>query len=125
MLPPRLEKELQELGLAGWRFTILEDAYFVSVVFHEVPTSSRYNHPVTEVFVRIPRIYPESGPDMFWTSPDLHLADGRPPLGGDVLEEHAGRIWRRFSWHREKYWNPEIDWLGTHLEFVRQRFESS
>ncbi len=124
MLPPRLEADLSALSAGGWMFSLYEESGFISVILNNMPTTPLfYNQPTTDILVRVPRMYPEAGPDMFWTEPDLLLVDGRIPANADVLEHYCGRQWRRFSWHRQAAWNPAMDWLGTHVELVRQRLE--
>lgn len=121
MLPPRLEQDIATLRGAGWTLDVSEEPAFVSVVVHAVPTGPGFTPPTTDVLLRIPRAYPDAAPDMFWTAEDVRLVSGVPPKGAEALESYLGRRWRRFSWHRQRPWKPGADWLGSHLEFARQR----
>lgn len=67
--------------------------------------------------------YPVSALDMFWTELDVLRADGTVPSNADVVENHAGRTWRRFSWHRNGAWNPASNGLIDHFLFTMARLQ--
>jgi E2/UBC family protein E len=120
MLPPKLEKELQELG-PDHRVEVTDDGGFINLVFANFSLGEGFNKPASDLLVRVPRSYPEAGPDMFWVDVSVTLADGRPPQAADAIEgPFAGRQWRRFSWHRA-VWNPSIENIHSFLEFIRRR----
>jgi hypothetical protein len=48
------------------------------------------------------------------------LPGGQCPQNAGLIESYLDRQWRRFSWHRQA-WNPSVDNLHSHLEFVRRR----
>ena len=133
MLSPQLEAELLDLR-QRYSIAIIEESTVINLLIRSFPTSSLYNKPSTNVLLRIPRSYPDSGLDMFWTDPDLVLTNGAVPNGAqlmeqypslDTLPEFAGKQWRRFSWHPQfgpARWNPNLDNLVSYLEFVRKRF---
>jgi hypothetical protein len=62
--------------------------------------------------------YPMSAMDMFYTEPDVQPASGPIPPHASSIEPHAGRQWRRWSWHRNGIWKPGVDDLLTHWAFV-------
>ncbi|MFI5089184.1 MAG: E2/UBC family protein [Terriglobales bacterium] len=119
-LPPRLAKEIEQLELKP---EVAEDGSVVNLVFRDYPVPPGYNRSTTDLLVRIPLSYPDAGPDMFWTSPVLTLANGAAPQGSDLLETYMGQQWRRFSWHT--IWRPNIDNLHSYMHFVRRRLERS
>jgi hypothetical protein len=123
-LPPRLSQELAALEDGLLRIEIIEDSDFVNVVFKDFLIGAPFNLSASDLLIRVPRAYPDTGPDMFWASPNLLLADGRVPRGGESMETHAGRSWRRFSWHQAS-WRPTSDNLHSHLEFVRKRLRQN
>lgn len=125
MPTPRLREDLDRLKGAGWVTSILcEEAGFTNIVVKSVETGPLYQPGVTDLLLRVPNLYPDAALDMFWTDPELRLSNGSTPNRADVIETICQRQWRRFSWHRNGRWNPDIDWIGSHLEFVRQRFSS-
>jgi hypothetical protein len=120
MLPPRLARELEELGSA-WSSEVHEEECFFNVQFKDFPTGPAYSQPKTTILLRVPRAYPDAGLDMFWTDATLVLAAGGTPRNADSIEAYCGRSWRRFSWHPAR-WDPARDNLWSYLEFVRRRF---
>jgi len=118
-LPPRLEKELEELRREHV-LDIGEDADFVTVIFKNFPLGNGFDMSHSDILLRVPKSYPDAGPDMFWTDPNLHLAGGQIPQSAEAIENHLNKPWRRFSWHRQA-WNPSVDNMHGHMEFIRKR----
>ena len=60
---------------------------------------------------------------MFWTEESLTLKNGQTPQSAEVIENHLGKRWRRFSYHpyNNRPWNPAQDNIATYLEYVKQR----
>jgi hypothetical protein len=117
-LPPRLAKEIEQLELKP---EVTEDGSVVNLVFRNYPIPPGYNRSAADLLVRIPLSYPDAGPDMFWTSPALTLANGGVPQAADSLETYINQQWRRFSWHTR--WRPNIDNLHGYMNFVHRRLE--
>lgn len=118
-LPPKLANELAELR-AEHEIETYEDSSHVNVVFKNFPLGEAYNRQASDLLIRVPLSYPDSGPDMFWTDPGLLLRDGRLPQNANSEEIHANRRWQRFSWHHSR-WNSVTDNVDSYLEFVRCR----
>jgi hypothetical protein len=118
-LPPRLEKELQELRAAR-RVEIVEGSDWIYVVIPGFTLGEGFSVASSDLLIRLQRSYPDAGPDMFWVDVSVLLANGQPPQAAESLEDHIGRRWRRFSWHRQG-WNPSVDNLHGYLEFIRRR----
>lgn len=117
-LPPKLAREIA--GLES-KPEITEEGGVINLVFRQFPIPAGYNQPHADVLVRIPLAYPDAGPDMFWTSPQLSRQDGRPPQSAEVMESYIGQQWRRFSWHL--IWKPNTDTLDSYIHFVRRGLE--
>ncbi len=120
-LPPRLEKELEELR-KEYAITVIEEGAWINLVFPQFPLGDGFKVPTSDLLVRVQRTYADAGPDMFWLEKAVILADGQCPQAAQSIELYAGREWRRFSWHRQA-WNPTIDNLHSYLEFVRRRLK--
>lgn len=82
-----------------------------------------YSKPRSDVLLQTTTQYPMSAMDMFWTDEDLLLTDGRVPVGGESIEAHYDRTWRRFSWHRNAPWEPGRDDLVGHFDFALARLQ--
>ncbi len=118
-LPPKLEKELQELR-ASLRVDVFEDGDWINVVIADFALGEGFSQTSSPLLIRVQRLYPDAGPDMFWTDVAVRMPNGQAPQSAEAIETHIGRQWRRFSWHR-KTWNPSVDNLHGYLEFVRRR----
>jgi len=126
LLPPKLEEELAVLR-EEYNVEVHEDPNSVYLIVHGFPTSQLYNRPTVTLLLQVPRPYPDAGLDMFWTDEDLRLANGSIPQAGDVIENHLGRRWRRFSWHPQfggsGKWDPNIHNVRSYLTFIGRRFQ--
>ncbi len=93
----------------GWTFLVIASW----------PLGNHFNRPAADLLVQVPPAYPFAGLDMFWTEPDVRLADGRLPANAS-LEWWLGQAWLRFSWHPTT-WRQGVDNLITYLAFVNRR----
>jgi hypothetical protein len=120
-LPPRLQRELDELKL-GHEIEVTEDPDFINLIFKNFKLGDGYSRATSDLLLRMPRSYPDAGPDMFWVSPEVTLASGSLPQAAESVENYLGRNWRRFSWHRPgNKWNPTVDNLHGQIEFIDRR----
>ncbi len=121
-LPPKLQREIEELTSIPYAIEVCEDADFINLVFKGFPLGEGYNAPTSDLLLKVPRSYPEASPDMFWVEPEITLATGQIPQSAETIESHLGKNWRRFSWHRQgSPWNPTIDNIHGFIEFIRRR----
>ena len=120
-LPPRLEKEVQELREVRVVY-VTEDSDYINLVLPKFPLGEGFNVPDSDLLIRVQRMYPEAKPDMFWVDATVLLAGGQIPQAAESVELYAGRKWRRFSWHCQ-HWNPSIDNMHSYLEFIRRRLK--
>ncbi len=118
-IPPRLERELAELK-GAYSLEVAADDSFVNIIVGQFPLGPAYKPASSDLLVKVPLTYPDAGPDMFWVEPSVTLADGRVPQNAESIEPHAGKSWRRFSWHHSR-WNSVTDNMTGYLEFIRSR----
>jgi hypothetical protein len=118
-LPPRLEKELEELRREH-SINVVENGDTIFLIFPSFVLSDGFRVTAADLLLQVPRSYPDAGLDMFWLEPTVLLANGQCPQNADLIESYVNRQWRRFSWHRQG-WNPAVDNLHGYLEFVRYR----
>lgn len=70
-----------------------------------------------DILIRIPAGYPLTQLDMFWTRPDIKVANtGQWPDKADVHEVYAGLKWQRWSRHGE--WRAGVDNLRTFITSI-------
>jgi len=97
----------------GWAFLVLED--------FALPEG--FSPRSAQVLVKLPPLFPEAAPDMFWLFPPVHLANGSAPHGTS-FEPLLGRQWQRFSWHLNPgAWRPGVSTFRDFLRCIRGRLE--
>ena len=119
MVPQQILQEIEALS-ADYSIEVCEDGGVINLVFDTYSIPGGFSMSETSLLLRLPASYPNGKPDMFWTEPELTLADGRVPRQADQIQSFLGKSWRRFSWHLSQ-WNPGRDNLYTYLEFVNMR----
>ncbi len=120
-IPPKLEKELEVLK-EQFTIEIVEDPNLINLIFKNFPLGEGFSVSASDLLLQVPKTYPDTGPDMFWTDTSVTFADGRIPQAAESIEQYLGRSWRRFSWHRPA-WNPVIDNMHSHIEFIYRRLK--
>jgi hypothetical protein len=121
-LPPKLQREVDELAVTSYKIEVIEDQDFINLVFKAFPLGEGYSAPESDLLLMVPRSYPDAGPDMFWLNPAITLASGQIPQSADSIENHLNKNWRRFSWHRQgSPWNPTIENIASQIEFIHRR----
>lgn len=110
-------EDIAFLERKGWQYEVKEvelgTGRETHVLVHNYPVPDRLQPRLVELLVRIPLGYPEIGLDMFWTIPNVtESATGLMPAQANVLENHGGRMWQRWSRHMNG-WRSGIDNLET------------
>lgn len=96
----------------GWTF----------VIAHGFELPSPYVPSKVRLLVKLPPLFPEAQPDMFWVSPPV-LAGSATPKGAGI-EQVLGQPWQRFSWHLAAgAWKPGKSELRDWVRCIRARFE--
>jgi hypothetical protein len=97
----------------GWLF----------VVLHDVSIPAEYQPSAVKILIKLPPLFPDAAPDMFWVSPAVKLANGTSPRSTSP-ESALGQTWQRFSWHLlPGAWRSGISSFQDYLRCVRGRFE--
>ncbi len=90
----------------GWHFIVISG--------FRLPDG--YSPEVVELLVKLPPLFPDAPPDMFWVRPAVTLANGRLPRS-TTNENLLGGPWQRFSWHLVAgAWKPGS---STFRDFMR------
>ncbi|MFZ5477855.1 MAG: multiubiquitin domain-containing protein [Myxococcota bacterium] len=98
----------------GWTFVVFGN--------WRVPEAYR-PHDGVRLMVKLPPLFPDAQPDMFWVQPPLATAAGAVPRGASN-ETVLGEVWQRFSWHLASgAWKPGISSLPDYLRCIRARLE--
>lgn len=97
----------------GWTYLVVPN----------YPLPAGYLPRAIQLLIKLPPLFPEAAPDMFWVSPNVRLEAGTAPQGTST-ETVLGSNWQRFSWHLQPgAWRPGISTLRDYLRCVRARFE--
>lgn len=93
------------------------------LVVHDYPIPDGYAPNVSRLLVKLPPLFPEAAPDMFWLNPHVRTSSGTMPQGASVEAVLDGQ-WQRFSWHLQpSAWLPGISTLRDFMRCVRARLE--
>jgi putative FmdB family regulatory protein len=75
-LPPKLQKELEELG-KDHQVGALEEGDCINLIFAQFPLGPGFSAASSDLLIRIPRSYPDAGPDMFWVQESVLRIEAR------------------------------------------------
>jgi len=114
-----LEPDEEYLRAKGYDFEVCAQGAELHVIIHRFPLPDAYLERSVDLLVRIPAGYPNARLDMFWTSPQVLLANRQTPRTANVNEVHGGRNWQRWSRHWTSPWRPGTDGLDTFIASVR------
>jgi len=113
--------DIEFLDAKGYRVTERAVANWIHVIVHEFALPAAYVPTVCDLLVRLPPGYPNANPDMFWTRPEVRLANGNWPDRANVRETFEGEMWQRWSRHiPPNAWRPGTDSLQTFIATIRR-----
>ena len=97
----------------GWLFVIMRDV--------RLPLA--YSPDRADILIKLPPLFPDAAPDMFWTTPAVALRSGGAPQNTS-MEQVLDKPWLRFSWHLSPgAWKPGISTLQDFIRCIRGRLE--
>jgi hypothetical protein len=119
-VPRQLEADVARLREeTGYDVEIIsEDGQLWILVKQAAIPDRAYTRGRSDVLMQTDFQYPMSAMDMFWMEPEVQHSNGSSPSHVSSIENHVGRSWRRWSWHRNGVWKPGTDDLITHWAFV-------
>lgn len=119
-IPDQLKADIERLKAEnGYEIEAISEGGQIWLVVKQVAIPSKaYTRDLSDVLLQTDYQYPMSAMDMFWMEPEVLHANGSTPSHISTVEPHAGRTWRRWSWHRNGVWKPGTDDLLTHWAFV-------
>jgi Prokaryotic E2 family E len=97
----------------GWTFLVVPE--------YKLPDG--FLPRIARLLIKLPPLFPDAAPDMFWISPDVKTELGAVPQGTSN-EDLLGTRWQRFSWHLQPgAWRAGASTLRDYMRCVRARFE--
>jgi hypothetical protein len=104
--------------------SVTSEAGMLCVVLPQYELPLGFDVKAADLLLRLSPGYPDVPPDMWWFTPSVKLADGRPIQATDVVESHLGRSWQRWSRHLQPgQWKSGIDCLESFLALIRSELE--
>ena len=116
------EDDIQHLNAKGFRYEVRQNGGEILVFIHDYPLPACYTPASCTLLVRLLPGYPNTNPDMFWTTPGVRLTTGSAPAAAEVIEVYEGAQWQRWSRHAQQ-WRPGVDNLQSKLRSVRTELE--
>lgn len=105
---------------------VVSEGGMTCVLLRQWSLPAGFDRELVDLLLRLSPGYPDVHPDMWWFDPPVRLADGRPLPATEVIEQHLGRSWQRWSRHfNNGQWRSGVDGLETYLALIRQDLERS
>lgn len=78
----------------------------------------------TDLMIRIPQQYPMTALDMWYCDPPIRIAaTGQFAPASEVMEQHLGRTWQRFSRHLNGTWRAGTDNLRSFFLLMQRELQ--
>lgn len=113
------EEDVENLQNGGFQWETLSSNGNWLIV-KKIPLPDGYNVLEADVAINIPTNYPQGKLDMAYFFPSLKRQDGIPIPQSEVSVDIAGKIFQRWSRHRNTIaWRVGVDSIITHIEEVK------
>ncbi len=120
------EDDATSLKERGVPHHVASEAGMTCVVFPNWLLPAGFNLREADLLIRLSAGYPDVHPDMWWFDPPVRLAGGGNLPATDVMEQHLGRTWQRWSRHLNKgQWQSGVDNLQSYLALIRRDLQRS
>jgi hypothetical protein len=114
---------LQERQLA---YEVVDESGMTCVVISDFDLPAGYDKPAANLLLRLPAGYPDLAPDMWWFEPAVRTDDGRVIPATEVIEQHLGRTWQRWSRHFQPgQWQSGTDGLESYVALIRREIQQN
>ncbi|APR86268.1 Hypothetical protein A7982_11617 [Minicystis rosea] len=115
--------DAEALGVASAFDVLPQPDGWTFVVVHEYALPNGYQPRSVKLLVKLPPLFPEAQPDMFWLAPAVKTSADAVPAGASI-EQALDSSWQRFSWHlKPGAWKPGVSTLRDFMRCIRARFE--
>ena len=99
---------------------LVEEGDMICVVLPEFELVAGLVPATSDLLIRLPAGFPDTGPDMFWFADLICRSDQQSIPATDLVETYLGREWRRWSRHVGDHWRPGIDNLRSYVAYIRR-----
>ena len=117
------EVDLREAGIDSSRAMIHQQPggwSFLVISGYKLPGG--FQPEGVDLLVKLPPVFPDAQPDMFWVHPAVKTTSGKLPRA-TCTEKLLGKDWQRFSWHLAGgAWHPGSSTLRDFMRCIAARF---
>ena len=118
------QPDIEYLTDHGLNYSVVGEANMTCVVVRGYQLPDGYHPQQSDLLLRLNPGYPDVQPDMWWFDPPVRLSDGRTAPATEVVEQHVGRAWQRWSRHfNPGQWRPGVDSLESFFALIRMELE--
>lgn len=118
MLPPVDQAHLEALA-PGNKISV--DGGMICIVIPSFSLPAGFTLSLADLLLRLSPGYPDVPPDMWWFCPAVQRVDGQVIAATQLMENHLGRTWQRWSRHLNPgQWRPGVDSVESYLALVRK-----
>ena len=122
-LPTSDATYLAERGLV---YQVSQENGMTCVVLTQWSLPPGFDRASADLLLRLSPGYPDVQPDMWWFDPPVRFANGQAVPATEVMEQHLGRTWQRWSRHfNGGQWQSGIDGLESYLALIRRDLQRS
>ena len=115
------ERDREFLHEKEFSFTVIRENNDLLLIIKDYNLSQIYVPGIADLLIILPAGYPNSKLDMFWTFPDVKLANGNWPNAADQHHQFNGRVWQR--WSRHGNWRAGIDSLKNFISTISKEIQ--
>ncbi len=114
------ETEYLDANYSEYQLQPSDGAKF-GIIISDFALPAGYTAEKSDLLIVIPPGYPGVNLDMFYFDLPLVKKNGKA-IGALAQESHFGRNWQR--WSRHYQWEPGVDNLIRHIEYVKRELET-
>lgn len=115
-----LPADAQALDERSLVYEAIVESGMTCVVIKSWLLPAGYDHSESDLLLRLPAGFPDVAPDMWWFAPAVKLASGGVIPATEVVENHLGREWQRWSRHFQPgQWRSGVDGLESFLALIQ------
>ena len=105
----------------GFLYEINQEGAEIHIILKDWQFPESYTPQTADVLIRLMPGYPLSAMDMFWTIPDIKLANGSYPQATECREVYGGKTWQRWSRHND--WRAGVDNIRTFITAMSEEIK--
>jgi Prokaryotic E2 family E len=123
---PQIDANYLTERYGNGKYTVAPEANMICLVLHDFLLPPGFDREKVELLIRLQAGYPDVPPDMWWFDPPVRGIKGQTIRATEVIEQHLGRGWQRWSRHIPAgQWRSGIDGIESYLALLRKELSRS